>query len=382
MNNKIIVWDCVFVMWFITDALFNHSIIGTLGLLLFVAYSLFRCVQLQRYKLSTLFLFYGLFCISCYLTIQLGYAVEPSRSKSMLNVLFRNYIFIFCVYQYIYSGELNHFFSIFKYTCLLSSIFMMAFIFIQTGTIFMRDDSVSINANMMSVMDGFIVGLMLLFKQTNTKNLFVMAFLLFFILLSGTRKSVITIIVLVGCYILLNNPKHIIRNTFTLVCLAIISYILLIKVPLIYDLIGNRFESMFSFLQGGETDSSTNTRGRFIEIGLLYWNNSPIFGNGLNSFGYLWGDDTYSHNNYVELLCSAGVVGLISFYLIYAYPLWLAIKSFFRVKNIYSLLIISIVVACLVNEYGLVTYFERTPYIMIVYIYMLLNRIKLSRSYY
>ena len=38
-------------------------------------------------------------------------------------------------------------------------------------------------------------------------------------------------------------------------------------------------------------------------------------------------------------------------------------------NSIEILLPFCIVIVCLVNEYGLVTYFERTPYIMIILVY-------------
>jgi O-antigen ligase len=65
-------------------------------------------------------------------------------------------------------------------------------------------------------------------------------------------------------------------------------------------------------------DSSYQTRAEMIQQGIRLWLQAPLFGNGLDSFRGLSGQDTYSHNNYVELLCGIGIVGTLLFYAIHA----------------------------------------------------------------
>ena len=67
-------------------------------------------------------------------------------------------------------------------------------------------------------------------------------------------------------------------------------------------------------------------------------------------------------------------MGLISYYLMYLYALVKTFMLFVRNNSIEILLTFCIVVTCLVNEYGLVTYFERTPYIMIILVYSQIYR--------
>ena len=151
------------------------------------------------------------------------------------------------------------------------------------------------------------------------------------------------------------------------------------KVQVVYEMIGSRFETLQSFIEGGDTDNSTKARDNFIEIGMLYWSKNPIWGHGLNSFGALWGDDTtYSHNNYVELLCSVGIVGAISYYMIYLASLIKFIKL--RGKDMIVPFAISVIFSCLITDYALVSYFERVLYIPIVILFVILSRYDYTRK--
>lgn len=371
LNN----WDFTFILWFLTDAIFNHTPIGMAGLLLFIAYSFYKCNGKHQWKYSLFFSYYMLFCIVSYGTIGLGYAIQPGVSKTMWNVVLRNMIFFYALYQYFLTLDLHKFIFIFKRICVTASFLILLVTVLRTGTVFMREEGIEsgINANMQSMLDGFLCAFMFVFKDyKGKKNILVLLFLLLFIVLSGTKKSIISIVSIVGLTMILKDPKHIIKNAIVLSILGVVTFVLLMKVPFIYDMIGSRFESMLAFAEdsNADTDASTKTRGRFIELGLLFWADSPIWGNGLNSFGYLWGDETtYSHNNYVELLCCSGILGLISYYLIYLYALVKTFALYVRSHSVELLLSFCIVVTCLVNEYGLVTYFERTPYIMILLVY-------------
>ena len=369
-------WDYTFMLWFVSDVMFNHSLIGMLGQLIFVGYTLFKCFIHKEWHSSKMFYFYAAFCCITYGNIALGYSVQPTVSNLMLNVILRNFIFFYALYQYLFKLDFPQFLYIFKKLCLISSLYLLIRTYQLTGTFLMREEGIDqgINANIQSILNGFMVGFMFILKDYKSKrSLFEILFFLLFIILSGTKKSIISIVIIVGCFILLRNPSKILKNTCTLFILAVIGWLILMKIPFVYDMIGNRFESMFAFLEDAETDSSTNTRGKFIELGMIFWSKSPIWGNGLNSFGYLLGDQTtYSHSNYVELLCCTGILGLISFYLIHAYAL---INSFFKYihsKKIEILLVFCIIASCLVNEYGIVIYFERMPFIMIVLAYSLL----------
>lgn len=68
-------------------------------------------------------------------------------------------------------------------------------------------------------------------------------------------------------------------------------------------------------------DHSFQTRANLVEEGLRLWEAAPLLGHGLDAFRGLASEDTYAHNNYVELLCDLGLLGTLLFYAIHAQAL-------------------------------------------------------------
>lgn len=370
-------WTNFFIIWFLTDSLFNHTIIGMIGQVLFMLYSIYICFINKTIHSSVLFFIYGLFCTVCYLNIILGHAVDPNRSRFMLGVVLRNFVFIYCLYQYISNTTANTFIPIFVKVCCISSIGILIVNYARTGVIYMHEDDLlekMINANMQSVINAFAASWMIINKRYKGRELIILIVLLIFIILSGTRKSIISIAIIVGGFTILKSSRHRIRNLLGIVVLFFISYLVIMRIPSIYEMIGSRLESLFAFMNGEESDASTNTRNRFIVLGMSFWSQEPIWGNGLNSFGLLWGDETtYCHNNYVELLCCVGLMGCISYYLMFLIPLIRSIAIYVKTHNSKALLSLCLILSILVSDYAMVTYFERMPYIELLLVYVLIN---------
>lgn len=77
-------------------------------------------------------------------------------------------------------------------------------------------------------------------------------------------------------------------------------------------------------------ESSFEGRVAMIQRGFEMWQQSPLWGNGNEAFRVYGGFNTYSHNNYIELLANYGVLGLVFFYL----PLLLAL--FYSLRRLTS----------------------------------------------
>ena len=80
--------------------------------------------------------------------------------------------------------------------------------------------------------------------------------------------------------------------------------------------------------------SSTELRMKFITFGWDKFLESPILGYGIEHFEILY-SDRYSvrlpsHNNYIQLLTSFGIIGLILWYYSYCKFLKEGIKYFFK----------------------------------------------------
>ncbi|MBR3836880.1 MAG: O-antigen ligase family protein [Clostridia bacterium] len=181
------------------------------------------------------------------------------------------------------------------------------------------------------------------------------AFFLIFVVLSGSKKSLIIIFVTLMVYLLGSSKSHKIRNiVIAIICAYGILYALY-NVPFLYEHLGYRFEELADTVGGTGGDRSSRIRQHMIEVGLEAFSQKPIFGYGLNGFSQVYGSisgtSVYSHNNYVELLVNTGIVG---FLLYYGYVAGILFKK--SVANKESALFKAVLVALLVADVGMVSY--------------------------
>ena len=115
-------------------------------------------------------------------------------------------------------------------------------------------------------------------------------------------------------------------------------------------------------------DSSYQTRTDMIHQGIGLWLQAPLFGNGLDSFRGLSGQGTYAHNNYVELLCGIGLVGMLLFYAIHAQVLFHAARTHRLLKHCCWLFILML----LLVDSGYVSYYCKQS-IMILMVLMVVT---------
>lgn len=363
------IWDIAFLFWGITDSVFNHSVLGMIGQILFYVVSFAYCIKSVRFKISYILLVYLLFCFICWLNIQLGYSIAPHESYFMLQVLLRNLVFLFFFLQFISFLDYDKLMSLYIIYCLLSSLGLLLLNYMNTGTLIMRGVDESINGNIQAINDSIAIGWILLDrgKRNKFKSISLVLFFTVFCLLAGTKKAFIGTLIIVSVYVFLSNPKKIVKNVLFISALLIIVYYLIMKVPVLYNLIGNRFESFINFFQETESDGSTYSRNHYIEIGLRQFRNSPLWGHGINTFKELpesYG--TYSHNNYIELLYSVGVIGTFFFYLLYLIPLFANIKRYFSHKTKRIAFTISLTLCCLLLDFAFVSYYERATIVRVL----------------
>jgi len=134
-----------------------------------------------------------------------------------------------------------------------------------------------------------------------------------------------------------------------------------------------RFNEFTNGLNGTESYGSTIERIHFIKEGFNFFNLSPLFGNGVNTFIFLDSTHHYSHNNYIELLVGLGLLGLILYYLIY----FISIKKLFETININisKVLIINIIILFFM-DIALVSYSYKLIIINLLYISIVIENFK------
>jgi len=122
-----------------------------------------------------------------------------------------------------------------------------------------------------------------------------------------------------------------------------------------------RFDNLIGALDGSGYDngSSSTERIEYINIGLEGFKKSPIWGHGWDSFRYFNGG-MYSHNNFIELLFSLGIIGLIVYYAIHLSIIKkLLLYKADRLTLIFVLIIVTM-------DVGLVSYSFKGTMLMLV----------------
>ena len=148
------------------------------------------------------------------------------------------------------------------------------------------------------------------------------------IILTGSRKSLISVSFLIVFWIIFIR-KDIIRTNIIKEMLFYL--ILLILVLLFFNLVSDyaildRLESLFK--------EGDNIRITMYEEGFKMFSKNPIFGVGFNNYSILSSFNTYSHSTYIEVLACTGIVGTILYFIPYATQIF-KIVNISRLNNTY-----------------------------------------------
>lgn len=162
--------------------------------------------------------------------------------------------------------------------------------------------------------------------------------------------------------------RHIVKYTFWILALGMVAAYLIMTVPLFYETIGYRMESLIMGMLGiREHGSSAAIRELMREIALEKWLDSPLWGHGFDSFKYycvtVTGYLFYSHCNYTELLYNGGIL----YFFIYYWLFWRIIEEALLLKTglmKYRAFAVGVMISFLVFDYGAVSYSIATIQIM------------------
>tara|TARA_B100000963_G_C22635593_1_gene677425 strand:+ start:219 stop:1406 length:1188 start_codon:yes stop_codon:yes gene_type:complete len=197
------------------------------------------------------------------------------------------------------------------------------------------------------------------------------------IFFSGSRIGIITLI-FIAFYFLLMNFKINIRNISYLI---LFSVVLTTVVFLSIEFFPKSINRVLSLTEISEFNSSNISdpsfmyRFSYIIKGIEYWTENPIIGLGIDQFRHV-NNSSYSHNNYVELLSTTGIIGFLLYYIFIA-------KLFFK-KNVNSVKFhwsqIAII-TLLISDLTSVSYLEK-PYWIVLIILIVVNYSKHSNRNY
>ena len=183
------------------------------------------------------------------------------------------------------------------------------------------------------------------FYQQKKKMINIIESLMFiaFSLLCGSKKAIIISILGIGMLIIskAKNPLQVVKKIVIVVIIGAIMYISIMKIESLYNVLGNRVESMILALTGKTGgDMSTLDRMNFAKDAFRVFKMHPILGVGLDNYRYYNYMKYYAHNNYLELAADLGIIGLLSYYIM---PFHMMFNSFKNKKNNYNFVFIFII---------------------------------------
>lgn len=160
-----------------------------------------------------------------------------------------------------------------------------------------------------------------LWKREN-KKVYLILFVLFLLLcaLSGSRSALAYPFIFFFLMLFFYNQNVIRIATYGmgLVLAGGFALYLCLNVPVLYDVVGHRIETLIS---DKTEDGSYMERKEMKEYALKIWQEKPVFGWGVNGFSKRYAEinkPVYSHCDYTEILSCYGIVGALLFYLPFA----------------------------------------------------------------
>ena len=377
----------VLFAFFEATMLFNHSIIYYFAftMLLLASFASFSKNDV-KFVLPVFFIFYAMFVVFAYIQVNYIGVFNMKDSVFMLGVVTQNLFAYLCL-----------FFVIYNYKCvdsalrayILASVIQVVVIVAlsqMTGGVGRLGEDIdlnllgltfSYNANSIAMTACVSLSLLILDRTlySSISSLTIGGLLFIALLLSGSKKTLFIIVCAFIWYGFMGE-KHNKRRFSVFVKRVLLSAIIIVTIyeivmhiPFFYEIIGIRIENMFDYYTGGLGDSSTQARDHLIEMGMDNFYKHPYWGIGLNNFKSFNDSIYYSHNDYVELLSSVGIIGTIIAYLPKLNILFRTLVSLPREYRHY----IFIVFEYFIVAFGTVSYYKREDWVVLIVILALLE---------
>lgn len=356
-----------FVLW-ITTQYFTRNVFCQIMMVLFCGVVILYLLKKPFSKMRTTYFFWNLLFIGYGLVQILTHnVIDDSVATSMVRSLFLNWIMVYAIVQYIlWQKNLRSFLKMVEWGTFVVAVVTIT-ISLPTLVSGRLGSETEINANMLAMLCVYSMVLCWYLMQGAEKKTGYKVKIVFYIatiLLTGSRKGLLMILIAILVVNALQGQRKFIKSLFITLLVGAALLFLVMNVDFLYDIIGSRVENLFDFLTEGSTEEgSLTTRNDLVERGMELVRLKPWTGYGYDCFkvvsGIGWGEGffLYSHNNYIELLFSGGIIGLVLYYIPIAMLLIGLFKN--RKKDPCIIYMIAILVSKLAIEYAYISYYER-----------------------
>ena len=333
----------------------------------FVGISLMRVIMRKDRVNKFFVVWYSTFCCICLMSLL--YTQYFSTGTEILSFLLTAYVFGVCISSYLYHDER---YVVIKYGYIITSVLvgMQLILNFQQANWWSRlGENFGMNENMVGLY--FLIPLCFSFdelvkKKHTALNIVTILVDTYTMMLTGSKKSLFAavIFIIVYSYCMSERFDKKLISSICIIGILLVVYNLVMKIELLYNILGYRIEQMFNTIQNEsytKSGGSTAERGDMILFAMKTSTKSPIIGFGINSFKEIYGayagHYAYAHNNYAELMVDLGVIGLMSYYSIHIVLLkkFSSLSIIARKRNSG---IISFLVLLLFYDVAMVTYYD------------------------
>lgn len=353
------------ILFFINLIVFpNGSIISKALKLLFVLCTLIYITKKKSFKWNKYF--YWLIAFSGYACCSYFWATSKTYAWEGIKTILLNSL---CIVMLLELMKKNSDWKKISFDCIsILPVFMMIRLIFQYGfgvILDVREVSGQHNSLGMYCAFGVVFAIYQILNLKNKKTYikFFMALDLILCVLTMSRKAImyLALPIVIMLVITGKNANKKIRNFLILVASVLVGYLLITKVPILYQYVGRGLESTLNYLISGEGDASAAGRNTRILFGMRMFSQKPWFGWGAMNYNYLFsntGDVTgmiVADNNFIDVAVNLGRIGLVIYYSVYVFSIF----NFIKCKNKSNLILtfpVAILVTLLVSDYGVSSY--------------------------
>ncbi len=203
------------------------------------------------------------------------------------------------------------------------------------------------------------------FYKKRTRFLFVLPIVtsLWVGVTTGSRTFIITSYIIIAILLFFYFYKH--KFVYLVLLFVLTTSIIFALNSLAENRLWAAIETFFGIAQ--KSDTATLSRELYLDYGLLLGARNAIFGFGVNGFGLASGVGTYAHNNFAEVLCDFGIIGLVLFYL----PFLVFIVRTICFKKIDKSFVFLFVIYYLIASFSNVIYYKKLYYLILAFLFYL-----------
>lgn len=211
-----------------------------------------------------------------------------------------------------------------------------------------------------------VAGILLFASPVNASRwskAYALFLLIFTVYMTGSRKTLLAV-GLIALFLLVGVAhRGLTKNSLkkTILLIGVTATFLSFAGPFVWTTFTQTATYKRAIEGVGGPESSTNIRSAMIVDGLNLWKEKPLLGYGVNQYRYKSVYNTYSHNNYIELLASGGLIVFVTYYGI----LFLLLVKARRIRGQAKALVVFSIMLLLVWDITMVSYASKINWLLI-----------------